>query len=110
MCVISQTNISKHSNISNPYLKVPISQLACPISQLASNLPISQKANISTCLVNILQYLKQNEDLIPFGQLVKVSDFGAELMKSPKPYWDPVFDLEGPKPKVPAFFSLARLL
>ena len=35
------------------YLKKPISQLALLISQLALKFPISQKANISTCLANI---------------------------------------------------------
>ena len=41
------------------YLKKPISQLALLISQLALKFPISQKANISTCLANISTCLKQ---------------------------------------------------
>ena len=40
------------------YLKKPISQLALLISQLALKFPISQKANISTCLANISTCLK----------------------------------------------------
>ena len=55
---ISQANISKHANISSQYLKLPISQLASPISQLALKFTISQKANISTCLTNISACLK----------------------------------------------------
>ena len=83
--------ISKAFHISNQYLKTlqylkpisqnSISQLACLISQLASNSTISQNVHISTCLANIStclkfanisksqylnlpsSYLKRNEDL-----------------------------------------------
>ena len=54
------------------YLKKPISQLALPISQLALKSPISQKANISTCLANIStclnQYLKPISQTEPISQ------------------------------------------
>ena len=66
---ISQANISKTKYLNLPvqylnlprvsqYLKKAISQLALPISQLASGFAISQKANISTCLVNISNEMK----------------------------------------------------
>ena len=53
------------------YLKKPISQLALPISQLALKSPISQKANISTCLANISTCL--NQYLKPISQTESIS-------------------------------------
>ncbi len=100
-------HISKTVNISSLYLKTlqylrpisqnSISQLACLISQLASNSTISQNVHISTCLANIStclkfanisksqylnlpsQYLKRNEDL---SRLFTLDNFSKNSLPS----------------------------